>query len=490
MNRPLSLRLGWLLVFALAAAGCQRTLVTLTTPTPFGGAGTAAPERSAVIEDVSGTVEWRPSADDQWVPAAVSQSLNQGAELRTGGDSRAGLRLTEGSKIYLGASTEASFRLLNPFLDSHLTALNLTQGVVWVLLNSGALDVITPAGVATARGAYLSAEVADAVNITCLEGVCGFESVLVPAGYKLLDAADNDSPEQMSFADLGVWGVNVPESTEIAFLATEAVVQGSATPPILPTATQTPTERPSATSTDTPAPTDTAEPTETATTPPDVPTATPQPPTATLAPSDTPVPSRTPVPSPTLPVFQPTVTRPPSTPIPAAPVIGRHVVLPGETIFCIGRGYGVLPGAIATANNLPATFQVRSGQVLDIPQVQWVNISAGPVCAPQFASPFPGLPVATATNPATSTPAGPPLSIFIHFYCTSNCGSDQGDYVVHYEVQVTGGVPPYQYNPAQTFDLTLSHCAVPNPSGTVSVTSADGQSANATWVYDDPNCGP
>src|SRR5205823_11253924 len=135
----------------------------------------------------------------------------------------------------------------------------------------------------------------------------------------------------------------------LAFLATEAVAQGSATLPIVPTAT------PSA---------------------PPAPSATPVPNQPTEA-----IPSPSPVPSPI-----------PPTPLPPLPIIGHHLVGAGETLFCIARGYGVLPAAIAQANGLMTPFTVYPGQTLKIPAVQWDDILPGPVCAPQFKSPYPGLP--------------------------------------------------------------------------------------------------
>src|SRR6185436_4024670 len=177
--------------------------------------------------------------------------------------------------------------------------------------------------------------------------------------------------------------------------------QGSATLPVVATSTPSPTATGTATSTETPLPTSTE------TLAPETPSSTPEPPTATLEPS------ATAFPSPTEPVFQPTVTPRPFTPIPPAPIIGHHIAQPGDTIFCISRGYGVLPGAIAQANGLPFPFFIRSGQDLAIPAVQWTNISDGPVCATQFISPFPGLVVATATPQDTATPAGPPLNVSV-----------------------------------------------------------------------------
>jgi LysM repeat protein len=85
-------------------------------------------------------------------------------------------------------------------------------------------------------------------------------------------------------------------------------------------------------------------------------------------------------------------------------ILGQHVVQGGETLNCIGRGYGVLPSAIAQVNGLTTASSLTVGQTLAIPDVQWVDISIGPVCAPQFKSKYPGLPVTTVT-PAATTPA-------------------------------------------------------------------------------------
>ena len=84
-------------------------------------------------------------------------------------------------------------------------------------------------------------------------------------------------------------------------------------------------------------------------------------------------------------------------------LIGQHVVRAGETQYCIGRGYGVLPSAIARANGLSGFARLFVGQVLSIPAVPWTNVPLGPVCAPQFQSPFTGAPNSIA--PPTLTAA-------------------------------------------------------------------------------------
>jgi LysM repeat protein len=81
-------------------------------------------------------------------------------------------------------------------------------------------------------------------------------------------------------------------------------------------------------------------------------------------------------------------TVPTATPAPSSSRLGQHIVQRGETLFCIGRAYGVWPTAIAQANRLVFPFRITPGQVLDIPSVQWVVIPPGPVCAAQFLSPF------------------------------------------------------------------------------------------------------
>lgn len=477
-------RLGWLWAVALLATGCQRTFVTINTPEGNVLGPSATPDRNAIVESVRGTVEWRASANAEWAAAQQGQVLSQGAEVRTGSESRATLRLTEGSKIYVGAGTEVVFNQLNPYLDSQLTELDLGRGQLWVLLNGGALDVKTPIGTATARTAYLSLDYqpqGQNLDITCLQGVCGFGTVLIPSGEKLADAQSNTATVPMSLADFGVWGQTVPEATQLAIYATEAVAQGSATFPIVSTATPSDTPEPTETrpASATPVPTDTAPPAPTGTPVPDQPTATETP--TPIPPSLTPIP-----PTDTPAVIAPSATPRPFTPVPRAPIIGQHVVQGGETVFCIGRTYGVLPGAIGEANRLNNTLIIFPGQRLDIPQVRWPTILPGPVCAPQFVSPFPGLPMPTATSAATATQSGPPLSLSYTSACVDNCGTSEGSYVIHFELSASGGIPPYSFSPAQSFDVTVAHCVT--GTGTISVRSADGQFVSQSWSFVDVSC--
>ena len=66
--------------------------------------------------------------------------------------------------------------------------------------------------------------------------------------------------------------------------------------------------------------------------------------------SETPTPSESPLETPTL---EPTTTSTPTaTSVPTGEILGNHIVKAGETLYCIGRAYGVDPYAIATQNNI------------------------------------------------------------------------------------------------------------------------------------------
>jgi LysM repeat protein len=120
---------------------------------------------------------------------------------------------------------------------------------------------------------------------------------------------------------------------------------------VSPTATNTPTP----TSTPTPTPT----PTGTSTTP----TPTPTPTSTSTTPTPTPAPT--------------------STPSPSTEILGYHTVQPGETLYCIGRAYGVNPFTIASQNNILNPNRIYAGTVLAIPDAPY-TLPTGRVCPRQF----------------------------------------------------------------------------------------------------------
>ena len=129
---------------------------------------------------------------------------------------------------------------------------------------------------------------------------------------------------------------------------------------------------------------------------------TPVPTTVTASPTQAVTASAT-TPSPT-----PTTS---TTPVvtPANGVLGTHTVRWGETLYCLGRAYGVWPWSIAETNRIWWPYFIFPGQVLTIPNSAWEKIPAGPVCQRQFTATVVVTPVVTVTpSPTSSTPTATP----------------------------------------------------------------------------------
>lgn len=150
-----------------------------------------------------------------------------------------------------------------------------------------------------------------------------------------------------------------------------------------PTPTVTPKDTPTSTPENTPTPTpeDTLTPT-----PEDTPTLSPTSSTPTATPDGTPTPSSTPTVTPDgtpTPSSTPTPT-PSVTPTPiSGDILGYHTVQPGETLYCIGRAYGVDPYAIASQNGILNPSLIHAGNRLAIPNAPRA-LPAGRVCPRQF----------------------------------------------------------------------------------------------------------
>jgi lipoprotein NlpD len=110
-----------------------------------------------------------------------------------------------------------------------------------------------------------------------------------------------------------------------------------------------------------------------------IPTEGPSPVPTAIAPVVQPT-TAAPVPLPTAaptPVAQEAPTAPPSTTLPAT-----HTVQRGETLFSIGRRYGVPWQQIAQANGIAAPYQIISGQKLTIPRPGSASAAPAPAPAP------------------------------------------------------------------------------------------------------------
>ncbi len=98
------------------------------------------------------------------------------------------------------------------------------------------------------------------------------------------------------------------------------------------------------------------------------------------------------------------------TAVPPPGILGVHTVRAGESLYCIGRAYGISPWAIASTNGVPWPYTIFVGQALNIPNVPWLNIPAGQVCVRQFGSGVPTPTPAPTTVPATPGPTPVPGS--------------------------------------------------------------------------------
>ncbi|RLC67101.1 MAG: hypothetical protein DRI48_03165 [Chloroflexi bacterium] len=96
-------------------------------------------------------------------------------------------------------------------------------------------------------------------------------------------------------------------------------------------------------------------------------------PTPTPTSPSSPVPTSTPGPTST----------PAATATPTGEILGYHTVRRGETLFCIGRAYGVDPYAIARQNSILNPNLIHPGHVLAIPNAPR-SLPAGRVCPRQF----------------------------------------------------------------------------------------------------------
>jgi spore germination protein len=93
--------------------------------------------------------------------------------------------------------------------------------------------------------------------------------------------------------------------------------------------------------------------------------------------------------------------------------VWTHYVRPGETVWCIARGYGVSPWAIIAHNGLAHPSLIHVGMVLAIPNVPAV-LPAGPTCAPQWGPPPPH-PTCTCAYYHTVAPGSNLFRISLHY---------------------------------------------------------------------------
>jgi LysM repeat protein len=431
------------LVMLLAA--CART------PTPAPVTAIAPPvaptrdARSAAVSEVVNIVEARAAEAAAFAPVTPGYVLGVGGQVQTGTASKARLDFSDGTIVRLAQSSSFIMNAITPSDQGLAARLQLEAGKIWVSLTGGSLNVETPVGVATVRGSFAVISYNpgnpnnpddDLLVLDCLEGACTAQNDNIHAQLGNLERVALNRlallRQTLTSAEVQDFLQNNPESQGLIATLTAAP---PATDTPAPTATLTP--RPSPTAPATHTPTQTPAPTSTA--------------------------SLTPLSTATALVLR--------TPVPSAPIIGTHIVRGGETLFCIGRAYGVLPNAIAQVNGLAAPFNLVLDQALRIPANQWVDIAPGPVCPPQFLSPFPGLVVIPTATPTSSLPPT------ITFTPTATC--EPGSFFDPFQKRcrppdtpvtpsLTGTVPPPTFTPSPTGTMpppTFTPTATPDTTG-------------------------
>ena len=362
-----------LAVSALVLSACGRRAIL--TPLASPAAATADATRTATLSEIVNDVKARPTLNDALTAVTEGFVLGVGGQIKTGPDSKARLDFNDGTVVRIAADSSFSLQAITPQADGLLSKIKLEAGKIWVSLTGGELQVETPVGVASVRGSFAVFEYNvgdpnnpddDTLTLSCLEGECGAENdtlheTLGNLEQITLTKKGGQAVVTLSGAAVAEFLQNNPEGQRISATLTAAA----------------PTDTPTSTATNTEAAGNQATATPSAATP------------TTLAPTNT----LTPTPVPTATNTQ-TGTH--------FRILGQHVVQSGETLFCIGRAYGVLPSEIEQTNGVTTIFP---GQVLLIPAAQWVNIPLGPVCVPQFDSPFPNLADATSTASAATQQA-------------------------------------------------------------------------------------
>lgn len=196
------------------------------------------------------------------------------------------------------------------------------------------------------------------------------------------------------------------------------------------------------------------------------------------------------------PVFQPSayapVYQPPAQPVAVdiPPVLGVHIVQPGESLPCIGAAYEVDPGAIMTANLLPPYGQVQPGDFLMIPATRWINMPAMTACPAQFDPNWSYFDVSAPAAPVCGNAVfGAPIMTASPFGTATDqqyvqaAGSYANGYGETFVITVTGrryeAVSRFVYDlPAVCFGAARTRPAesveAPGPAASLSITSSAG----------------
>jgi len=140
----------------------MKQIAYLTVAVAFGvlAAGAFAQEETGKlvvsIEEIAGSVEYRPSEDARWHDATAGLKLSQGAELSTGLASKAALALGDNSIVVLGSFTEVSIDKFFKDAEAVRTMLRMKSGTLRAKVRSDRVrsdfKVVTPNMTASVTG--------------------------------------------------------------------------------------------------------------------------------------------------------------------------------------------------------------------------------------------------------------------------------------------------------------------------------------------------
>ncbi|MDQ8728823.1 peptidoglycan DD-metalloendopeptidase family protein [Bradyrhizobium sp. LHD-71] len=119
---------------------------------------------------------------------------------------------------------------------------------------------------------------------------------------------------------------------------------------------------------------------------------------------------------------------------------GVHVVNPGETLYSIARKNNISPAALASANSLSLTTQVKTGMKLTVPGMKAVAAAPAPQQKVAAAAPPPAKPAATqppVTVAAAELPAAKKE--------TANLATETKEVEKEAKQDATGGLPSFRW---------------------------------------------
>ena len=265
-----------LLLAAVAADACRFGPGGLSNPpastaNPAPAVSPTLPGRTAVLNDLVGTVLSGPAGGGKDVPATDGQVLSEGAQVQTGKDSKAKINLNDGTILRLRPDTLVTLDRLAGDAANPFTRLLLALGKVFVILKSGQLEIQSPVGVATVTGSFLSVEYqanTNTVVVTCLEGNCTLRNdqtgvTLTTGQAASLAGGAGAGPvlRWMTTGEIQAWLDDNPEAQAVAPAALTALPTVTHAQTQTPPASATPTATALASVTATPRPPPTHHPT-------------------------------------------------------------------------------------------------------------------------------------------------------------------------------------------------------------------------------------